>query len=138
MITNDPPKAPNSCSAYDYIKQVKVCEKVELRAFKKDKIPADLHVKALVSTLAGQSADKEGLPPGFGCLIDKNFLNPLGDTYACSQGVSIFFDQVIAVTGAQQADKITQSIMIMANVWTLGTPISHIGKMERSIRFDSL
>ena len=123
MIVNTPPKAPGNGSAHDYIKQLKVWEKVELRPFKKDKIPADLRVKALTATLAEHSADKEGLHAGFSRLSDMNFLNPLDDTFACSQGVSRYCDQVIAVTGAKKADTITQSIMIMTHVRPLGTPV---------------
>ena len=91
---------------------MKVWEKVELRRFKKDKIPVDLTVKALTATLVKQSADKEGLPAGFSRLIDMNFLNPLDDTFACSQGVSRYCDQVIAVTGAKKAAIMIDCVMV--------------------------
>lgn len=123
MIAIAPPKAPINRNAYDYIKHIKVWEKFELRPFEKDKIPAYLHCKALISTLAEQNACKEGLPAGFSRLIDMNFLNPLDETLASSQRVSSYCDQVNAVTGAKKADAITQSRIIITQVRPLGTPM---------------
>lgn len=102
-ISNEPPKAPANGRTYDFIKHVKEWEMVELRPLKKDKITADIHVKVLVSALAEQSVNKDGLPPGFSRLIDMNFLNPLDEKYGCEEGVSRFCNEVIYVTGAKKA-----------------------------------